>query len=1100
MKHLALLSLFGLGLISVLPQAMADPSADLRVIVADPEAGDFNTLTFATSPFDGDVFSINAVGDLDTAENIVAFDGDVYVADSSSFDDVSRIVRINLDASGLPEGGIGNNVDAITDDIFSVIRGMTVDSNGILYVADSDNKIYTVNPSGAPSASRTLVNITPTFVDIRDITIDGNFLYILDAGSDAIYKVDLSNLTVTTAYSGSTGAESLTNTFSIAVSGNDIFVSGSSFTTFGAGILKITPTTTVEFSDNTGGELFFPLDMVIDEAGNDLYVIDGVFLYRFSLANTPSQPILEIQSDSFAAPGGLAKLTITGQVADLELSITKTVNATQAAIGDGLLYTITATNEGPDPATTLLIHDFFPDPGVESVETSPGQLSFTSEVHDVSEGTVTEAGHCERRGTNAFIVDCDDFGTLDAGDFVVVKLEGIIKPGGGTTLINQAVVENFGENAVANATTTVASQLSLVKTASPTSVIAGGDGFIDYVIRVENQNPADAEDVIITDILPDGVSDLNIISQPSPASCQVTPIVDGTTILECGPYDVENTNGVVEIKYNVKADVDAIGPIENSAELKCTNCESIQTTTSTDIIRQSDLFIDKTSNANSVVPGQDSILYTLTIVNNGPSDAADVVVTDNLPTGVTFEESNSTECLYDSDNHSVICTLTSPLVVGEERTLTITVSVNPDASGDLINTANITSSSLDDNEEDNQAESEPIQVEPETDVSLIKTGPENAVVGGKIIYNLSVTNSGPSAALDVTVEDVLPPELIFIDHTQPESLTDPDCFDDIGTIICEFGDIGAGVTQTKSIQAQIPIDFTGTITNEAEVFSESDSDPDNNVSTLVTTIKPPFCGRAEDDYDSIIFGTEGNDNIKGTNGDDLIFGLGGNDKIQGRDGDDCIFGGDGNDKIHGGKGNDTIEGNNGNDKIHGQQGDDVIIGGEGNDKIHGGKGNDVIDGGEGNNQIHGNQGNDIITSGNGNDKIWGGQGDDNIDAGSGKNKIHGNQGNDTITSGDGNDIIHGGQGNDIIHAGSGNDKINGAQGDDDLLGEDGDDIIHGGQGDDFLDGGEGYDKCHGAQGNNTVINCEVEDKKIKEDKEDAKEDDEDDEDDDEDDE
>lgn len=74
-----------------------------------------------------------------------------------------------------------------------------------------------------------------------------------------------------------------------------------------------------------------------------------------------------------------------------------------------------------------------------------------------------------------------------------------------------------------------------------------------------------------------------------------------------------------------------------------------------------------------------------------------------------------------------------------------------------------------------------------------------------------------------------------------------------------------------------------------------------------------------------IFGTEGNDKIRGTPSDDVIVGLGGNDKINGNGGNDIICGGDGNDNIKGDKG------------------DDVLIGGSGSDKINGGPGFDTCD-------------------------------------------------------------------------------------------------------------------------------------------------------------
>ncbi len=76
-----------------------------------------------------------------------------------------------------------------------------------------------------------------------------------------------------------------------------------------------------------------------------------------------------------------------------------------------------------------------------------------------------------------------------------------------------------------------------------------------------------------------------------------------------------------------------------------------------------------------------------------------------------------------------------------------------------------------------------------------------------------------------------------------------------------------------------------------------------------------------------IIGTEGNDKLKGTNGDDVILGLGGHDKIHGKKGNDDISGGNGNDRLYGQNGDDVLNGGAGSDKLFGQSGDDVLIGG-----------------------------------------------------------------------------------------------------------------------------------------------------------------------------
>jgi Ca2+-binding RTX toxin-like protein len=76
--------------------------------------------------------------------------------------------------------------------------------------------------------------------------------------------------------------------------------------------------------------------------------------------------------------------------------------------------------------------------------------------------------------------------------------------------------------------------------------------------------------------------------------------------------------------------------------------------------------------------------------------------------------------------------------------------------------------------------------------------------------------------------------------------------------------------------------------------------------------------------------------------------------------DQVIIGGDGNDNLTGGNGHDYIEGGGGDDVLRGQNGNDVLIGGDGNDKLFGGNGDDVLFGGMGTDILNGGRGKDTF--------------------------------------------------------------------------------------------------------------------------------------------
>jgi Ca2+-binding RTX toxin-like protein len=112
-----------------------------------------------------------------------------------------------------------------------------------------------------------------------------------------------------------------------------------------------------------------------------------------------------------------------------------------------------------------------------------------------------------------------------------------------------------------------------------------------------------------------------------------------------------------------------------------------------------------------------------------------------------------------------------------------------------------------------------------------------------------------------------------------------------------------------------------------------------------------------------ILGTNGDDNITGTNGNDVILGLDGRDNINGGNGNDIICAGAGDDIIKGSNGNDTLVGGDGADTLEGSNGNDSLMSDAGNDILKGGNGNDTLDGGLDADQLYGDSGNDALYAG-----------------------------------------------------------------------------------------------------------------------------------------
>jgi len=121
------------------------------------------------------------------------------------------------------------------------------------------------------------------------------------------------------------------------------------------------------------------------------------------------------------------------------------------------------------------------------------------------------------------------------------------------------------------------------------------------------------------------------------------------------------------------------------------------------LAEQADLEISKADSPDPVTVG-DNLTYTITVTNRGPDAATNVVVTDTLPSGVTFV-SASPGCVHAAG--VVTCNLGN-IPAGGSVTITIVVTVT--APGTISNTATVTSDTLDPNTANN-SDAEPTEVQ-----------------------------------------------------------------------------------------------------------------------------------------------------------------------------------------------------------------------------------------------------------------------------------------------------------------------------------------------------------------------------------------------------
>lgn len=166
-------------------------------------------------------------------------------------------------------------------------------------------------------------------------------------------------------------------------------------------------------------------------------------------------------------------------------------------------------------------------------------------------------------------------------------------------------------------------------------------------------------------------------------------------------------------------------------------------------VEEADLSIAITDGTDPVLTGG-SQTFTVTVDNNGPSDATGAVVTMLLPTGMTL--SSTSGCAEDPNGYPT-CTLGS-IAAGGSGMFTLDADIDPGVSGTLTTSGDVAGDQTDP-DPDNDSASEDTTVEPSADIWVTKVADRNpATLGHELVYTITVSNAGPSDDPAVGISDV----------------------------------------------------------------------------------------------------------------------------------------------------------------------------------------------------------------------------------------------------------------------------------------------------------------------------------------------------------
>lgn len=506
------------------------------------------------------------------------------------------------------------------------------------------------------------------------------------------------------------------------------------------------------------------------------------------------------QTAAIALQSGDTRLDIDAgmyPVADLQIQKSGPALADR---GQQFSFTLTARNNGPADATSVVVDDVL-----------PATVTFVS-----SNGAYNNS-------TGEWTI-----GNLAASTQVSLTLTVRVNDTATSDIANTATIAGDEFDPMLSNNTAMwtvglrRANLSISKTANPSPALAGGA--LVYTITVHNAGPQNATNVIVRDTLPDGVT---YNDAGSTTSCGEGP----AGVVECAIGTI-NAGGNAVVTIATTVDPDRTAPLVNDVSTTSDIFDPDLSDNSfrlvTPVNRETNFTVRKTAAGNATAGGE--LAYTIEITNDGPANATNVVMTDTLPPGVTLVPGSLDPNCAQSMPGVVRCYI-GPLNVGQTATRTFSVALDPNARGLLVNEACVTANELAEPECDDARTT----VGGSADLSVIKADEQDPITAlTPLRYFIDVTNAGPSVARNVVIDDVMPPGTSF---NAAES--SPGCAQ-VGVqrlIRCTLPQLNVNETRRITIGFDVGASVRGVITNRVTVSSDDmDPDPSNNEDTEDTTV------------------------------------------------------------------------------------------------------------------------------------------------------------------------------------------------------------------------------------------------------------------------
>ena len=516
-----------------------------------------------------------------------------------------------------------------------------------------------------------------------------------------------------------------------------------------------------------------------------------------------------------------------------DLSITKSADVSDVAQGGGVVYTITARNNGPGSAVDMRIADVLPEAidlsTVVATADNSGTCSLVgSTVTCLWSGTALDGA--SRTAVITANTESAWTGDLTAADRNAVN----------TAKTFSLTDDPDPSDNTANATVVVTDAADLqVAAGGPAEIIAGGTGTISFT--TVNNGPSTAVGSTLAITIPSGLTPVS-----APAGCTIVGQVVNCTLGNLASGASTSTAVVVSAAPNL-VEVSTLATASATSQTPDQLSDNNVDITPFILGPVADLVVTKEALSSTATAGG-TVDYVITVANNGPAPSTGASLTDTLPAGLTpisLSSSLPDACVISGS--TVTCQAGEIVPAGGFQVL-IVAQVNSGWAGAIItNTATLTPGAQTDQNAANNTSSATITVNPGStaaDLKVTKKASAKTVKpGGTLGYTIVVTNQGGSAATTASVTDTLPVGLT------PTSATfnGTACTIAGRKITCTLGQMIVGASTTVKISAKVGKDRAGeTLINTATASTglQTDSNPANNTASARTTVTTSAATRA----------------------------------------------------------------------------------------------------------------------------------------------------------------------------------------------------------------------------------------------------------------